>query len=133
MNSSAECVHLSVDTVLKIHNESIRRFGGAPELRSRDLLESAVAAPQAAFEGESVFSDLIDVAAAYLFYLCSNHPFVDGNKRTALGACIVFLKLNGARPAPDSPDWETLTLDVAAGRIDREATTARLRGLIEGA
>lgn len=131
MREANDCFHLSVDTVLKIHEKSIRRFGGSPELRSRDLLESAVAAPGAAFGGESVFSDVIEVAAAYLFYLCSNHPFVDGNKRTALGACIVFLKLNGALPSPDSPDWETLTLDVAAGRIDRDTTTERLRTLVE--
>ena len=91
MKAPGDCIHLSVDTVLKIHNESIRRFGGTPELRSRDLLESAVAAPQAAFGGESVFTDLIEVASAYLFYLCSNHPFVDGNKRTAL---VPFLRLN---------------------------------------
>lgn len=133
MRGIDDCYHLSVEMVLKIHEESIRRFGGAPELRSRDLLESAVAAPQAAFGGASVFSDLIEVAAAYLFYLCSNHPFVDGNKRTALGACLVFLKLNGAKPAPDSDDWEALTLDVAGGRIDRATTTARLRELVEAA
>lgn len=131
MKGPHDCYHLSVDTVLKIHEESIRRFGGTPELRSRDLLESAVAAPQAGFGGQSVFADLVEIAAAYLFYLCSNHPFVDGNKRTALGACIVFLKLNGAKPSPDSPAWEILTLDVAAGKIGREETTGRLRELVE--
>jgi death-on-curing protein len=114
MKGPHDCYHLSIETVLKIHEESIRRFGGTPELRSRDLLESAVAAPQAGFGGHSVFADLVEIAAAYLFYLCSNHPFVDGNKRTALGAWIVFLKLNGATPSPDFPTWETLTLDVAA-------------------
>jgi death-on-curing protein len=119
-----------VDIVLRIHGASIGRFGGAPELRSRELLESAVAAPQAGFGGEPVFSDLVEIAAAYLFYLCSNRPFVDGNKRTALGACLVFLKLNGATPFPDSPQWEALTLDVAAGRIGREEATRRLRELV---
>ena len=130
MSGQNDCFHLSIETVEKIHAASIARFGGAPELRTRDLLESAVSAPQAAFGGESVFSDLIDVAAAYLFYLCSNHPFVDGNNRTALGACIVFLKLNGAAPTPDSDEWESLTLDVAAGKLDREQTTERLRELV---
>ncbi len=131
MKGTEDCFHLSVETVLKIHDESIRRFGGTPELRSRELLESAVAAPQAAFGGVSVFSDLIEIAAAYLFYLCSNHPFVDGNKCTALGACLVFLKLNGAKPAPDSEAWEALTLDLAGGLMDRETTTVRLRELVE--
>ena len=132
MTAAGHCVHLSVDTVLKIHNESVRRFGGDPGLRSRELLESAVAAPQAIFDGESVFTDRIEIAAAYLYYLCSNHPFVDGNKRTALGACVVFLKLNGIKTAPDSNHWERLTVDVAAGRINRETATVRLRELVEG-
>ena len=70
------------------------------------------------------------MAAAYLFYLCRNHPFVDGNKRAALGACIVFLRLNGIEPKPDGPEWEELTLAVAAGAFDRETTTERLRRLL---
>lgn len=131
MKGANECFHLSVETVLKIHDASIHRFGGAAGLRSRDLLESAVAAPQSAFGGESVFADEVEIAAAYLFYLCSNHPFLDGNKRTALGACLVFLKLNGASPTPDSDLWESLTLDVAAGRLDRERATARLCDLVK--
>ena len=131
MNFSSDCVHLSVDKVQKIHNASIRRFGGNPELRSRELLESAVAAPQAIFEGKSFFADRVEIAAAYLYYICSNHPFIDGSKRTALGVCLVFLKLNGMSPAPDSRDWERLTVDIAASRINRETATARLRGMVE--
>lgn len=125
-----ECEHLTVEIVEEIHNAAIQRFGGASELRSRELLESAVAAPQVVFGGESPFADIIDVGAAYLYYLCSNRPFIDGNKRTALGACIVFLKLNGVKLLPDSKDWEKLTLDVEARRLDREETTERLRELI---
>jgi death-on-curing protein len=94
------------------------------------LLESAVAAPQASFGGESVYTDMIEMAAAYLFFLCRNHPFVDGNKRTALGACIIFLRLNGIEPQPDGQSWEDLTLEVAASRLDRDHTTQRLRSLV---
>lgn len=94
------------------------------------LLESAVAAPQASFGGESVYNDLIEVAAAYLFFICRNHPFVDGNKRTALGACIVFLRLNGIEPQSDGKPWEDLTLEVAASSLDRDQATQRLRALI---
>lgn len=131
MKSPEECFHLSVGMVERIHDASINRFGGSSELKSRELLESAVSAPQAVSEGKSVFSDLVDVAAASLYYLCSNHPFVDGNMRTALGACIVFLKLNGASPTPDSEEWEILVLEVANGRLSREQTTARLRKLVK--
>ena len=71
------------------------------------------------------------MAAAYLFYLCRNHPFIDGNKRAALGACIVFLRLNGIEPRPDRPDWEELTLALASGGFDRDQTTECLRKLIK--
>ena len=128
---SADCVHLTVDMVREIHAEVLERFGGLDGVREQALLESAVAAPQASFGGESVFSDVVDVAAAYMFYLCRNHPFLDGNKRAALGACIVFLRLNGLEPPPDGPHWEELTLAVAGGHIDRAKTTARLRRILE--
>jgi death-on-curing protein len=122
--------HLTVEVVQEIHSEAIGQFGGSDGIREMALLESAVAAPQASFGGESVYTDLAEVAAAYLFFLCCNHPFVDGNKRAALGSCIIFLRLNGVEPEPDSQAWEDLTLDVAASRIDREQTTTRLRALL---
>lgn len=114
----------------EIHAEAIARFRGPDGIRDLALLDSAVGAPQASFGGRSPFGDLAEVAAAYWYYLCKNHPFVDGNKRAALGACLVFLRLNGVEPAPDGPEWEELTLAVAAGRIDREQTTKRLRKLL---
>jgi death on curing protein len=123
------CFHLTVEIVREIHAEAIAAFGGSHGIRDQALLESAVAAPQASFGGKSPYIDLIEVAAAYLFYLCRNHPFIDGNKRTALGACLVFLRLNGAKPAPDGSDWEELTLAVAASVNDRDQTTQKLRAL----
>ena len=128
--SPSDCIHLKVDIVREIHREVLAAFGGADGLRDQGLLESAVAAPQATFGGESPFSDLVEIAAAYLFYLCRNHPLVDGNKRTAMTAAIVFLRLNEIAPAPDGAQWEALVLDVAASRIDREEATARLRKLL---
>ena len=116
--------------VTELHSAAIESFGGSLGLRDEALLESAVAAPQATFAGQSVYSDLTEIAGAYLFYLCRNHPFVDGNKRTAFGACLLFLRLNGIEPQPDSPDWEQLVLDVASSKLDRDATTKRLRKLL---
>lgn len=124
------CFHLTVDIVREIHAEAIAAFGGLDGVRDVALLESAVAAPQATFGGRSPFKDLAEVAAAYLFYLCRNHAFVDGNKRTALGACIVFLRLNGVEPEADGPEWEDLTMQVAASAVDRAETTRRLRRLL---
>jgi death-on-curing protein len=124
-----DCFHLSVEIVREIHAEAIKTFGGLNGIRDEALLASAVFAPQSSFGGKSPYTDLIDVAAAYLFYLCRNHPFVDGNKRTAMGAAIVFLRLNGMETAPDSEKWERLLLDVAAGKLDRDQTTQYLRKL----
>jgi len=116
-----------VEIVREIHAEAIARFGGSDGVRDSALLESAVAAPQASFGGKSPYRDLAEVAAAYLYYLCRNHPFIDGNKRTALGACIVFLRLNGIELRPDGPEWEELVLGIAAGSFDREQATVRFR------
>jgi death-on-curing protein len=126
-----DCFHLTVEIVREIHAEAIRNFGGLDGIRDEALLASAVFAPQSSFGGKSPYIDLIDVAAAYLFYLCRNHPFLDGNKRTAMTAAVVFLRLNGIEPARDSERWEKLMLDVAASKIDREETTARLRKLLK--
>ena len=80
---SAPLLHPTIDAALAIHAEVLAAHGGSPGLRSRELLESAVAAPQATMMGVPMISDPIEIAAAYLFYLSSNHPFVDGNGRTA--------------------------------------------------
>lgn len=127
----ANCFHLTVEIVREIHRTVIRDFGGSQGERDSSLLESAVAAPQATFGGKSTYSSVVEVAAAYLFYLCRNHPFLDGNKRTALGACLVFLKLNGMTPKSDGPEWEAFVLEVAASRIDRDETTKRLGRLLD--
>lgn len=128
--SPSDCIHLTVEIVREIHRSVIAEFGGLDGVRDEGLFESAVAAPQATFGGESPFADLTEVAAAYLFYLCRNHPFNDGNKRVAMTAAIVFLRLNGIEPAKDSEAWEQLMLDVAASRLDRDETTRRLRKLV---
>lgn len=124
------CIHLTVDIVKEIHEAVLAEFGGSGGIRDEGLLHSAVAAPQATFGGESPFADLPEVAAAYLFYICRNHPFVDGNKRAAMTSAIVFLRLNGIEPMPDSDKWEGLVLDVASSQLDRDATTKRLKALL---
>jgi len=130
-----ELIHLDVAAVTAIQVEVLAAHGGGEGLRDRALLESAVAAPQASVGGVPMIGDPVGIAAAHLFYLCRNHPFVDGNKRTALATCLVFLQANGMLPDPALPgrdvdDWETLAFDVAASRIDREATAQRLKTLL---
>jgi len=126
------CAHLTVAQVSEIHAAVLEEFGGLAGVKERGLLESAVAAPQATVFGQSPFADLAEVAAAYLFYLCRSHPFVDENKRTAMAAAIVFLRLNGVKTKPDGPEWESLVLDVAASRLDRAQTTRRLTKMLRG-
>jgi death-on-curing protein len=127
--------HLTVEAVRAIHAEVLSAHGGSAGLRDAALLESAVAAPQASFGGKALIDEPVAIAAAYLFYLCRNHPFVDGNKRTALAACLVVLEANGllpdiGLPARNVDDWEALVIDVAASRLDRDETTARLKALL---
>ena len=125
-----DCFHLTIEIVREIHDEAVKIFGGLHGIRDEALLASAVFAPQSSFGGKSPYIDLIDIAAAYLFYLGRNHPFLDGNKRTAMAAAVVFLRLNGFDPAADGDDWQRLVLDVTSGKIDREQTTRRLRKLV---
>jgi len=125
--------HLTVEAVKAIHREVLAAHGGAAGIRDETLLESAVAAPQASMMGQPLISDPLEIAAAYLFYICRNHPFPDGNKRTALAACLVFLEENGLLPDRKLPidDWEQIVVDVASSKIDRDATTRRLRKLLK--
>lgn len=125
--------HLTVEAVKAIHGEVLAAHGGAAGIRDETLLESAVAAPQASMMGQPLISDPLEIAAAYLFYICRNHPFLDGNKRTALAACLVFLEENGLLPDTKLPvnDWEQFVLDVAASKITRDETTRRLGKLLK--
>ena len=123
-----DLLHPTVEAVKAIHREVLQAHGGSAGIRDEGLLDSAVAAPQATMMGQPMFKEPVEVAAAYLFYLCRNHPFIDENKRTALATCLVFLSENGllSQEKLDADIWEQLVLDVAASRIDREETTKRL-------
>jgi death-on-curing protein len=125
--------HPTLEAVLAIHAEVLAAHGGASGLRSRELLESAIAAPQATKMGTPLMTDAIEIAAAYFFYLCGNHTFVDGNKQVALAACLVFLTENGLlkNEKLDPAEWEMLTLAIAAGALSRDEVTKRLRKLVK--
>jgi len=86
---------LTLAEVVDIHKDQIARYGGGSGIRDIGLLSSAVAMPYASFSSEFLHRDIYEMAAAYAFHICQNHPFVDGNKRTALASALVFLELNG--------------------------------------
>ena len=124
--------HPTPSAVKAIHAEVLAAHGGLPGLRDEALLESAVAAPQATILGSPLITDPFEIAAAYLFYICQNHPFIDGNKRVALATCLVFLSENQLLPTEelDADAWERLTLDVAASCLNREQTASQLKSLL---
>ena len=122
---------LDVDDVLELHALQLARYGGADGVRDRGLLESALAQPRATGDGEFVHGDLFAMAAAYLFHLVQNHPFVDGNKRTGMLATLVFLDLNGISITHGSPALYELTLGVAEGRVTKDAAAETLRRIAQ--
>lgn len=125
----AEPSFLTLAEVIDIHADQLRRYGGQPGLRDRGLLESALAQPEASFGGEWLHPALHDMAAAYAYHLCQNHPFVDGNKRTALACALVFLEMNGAAVLDPKGVLKNAMLAVASGKMDKAALANRLRSL----
>jgi death-on-curing protein len=118
---------LTLDHVLAIHQRMIAEFGGDPEVRDYGLLESAVAMPSAAFGGEFLHDGVPAMAAAYLFHICKNHAFVDGNKRTAVASAEVFILLNGMLLNASNKELEKLTLEVAQGKVSKDEAIAFFR------
>jgi death on curing protein len=120
---------LTADEVVALHEDQIRRYGGASGLRDISLLESAVAQPTATFEGRDLHPDPIDKAAAYAFHLRRDHPFVDGNKRVALASALVFLELNGIDVTDRRGALYKLMIEVASGRAGKPEIVEVLRRL----
>lgn len=112
-------VFLALDEVLALHADQLERYGGSPGIRDIALLQSALAMPRATFEGSFLHSTLHEMAAAYLFHLVRNHPFVDGNKRTGLMTAIVFLGLNGLVLKSRPDELAKLVSGVAAGEVGK--------------
>src|SRR5260370_40863868 len=101
---------LTMDEVLEVHRDQLTRYGGAPGIRALGLLQSALAQPQARFGGQFLPGDLLDMAAAYLFQLVQNHPFVDGNKRVGAVVALVFLRMNDQDLHITNVELESLVL-----------------------
>lgn len=118
---------LTLDEVLTIHADQIDRYGGSPGVRDLGLLQSALAQSQAVFGGQLLHPTLFEMAAAYLFHLVSNHPFVDGNKRVGTAAALVFLEMNDIEVTVAEEELATFVLEVAQGMRDKFEITNFLR------
>ena len=120
---------LTLSELIEIHNDQIANYGGEPGVRDINLLSSALAVPQSTYDGTFLHKDLFEMAAAYAYHICQNHPFVDGNKRVALVAALVFLDFNGIDI--DDPDDELypMMMGVAQGKKDKKTLAALFRKL----
>ena len=122
---------LSVDDVLLIHADTIENDGGSHGVRDHGLLDAAVAMPRQQFGGAFLHDDVAAMAAAYLFHIAQNHPFVDGNKRAAVMAALVFLQINGVKQLPAPRELEVTTRQVAAGELTKGKLTQWMRDQIK--
>jgi death on curing protein len=122
--------HPSLKAVLTLHDRQVQVFGGAFGVRDLGLLESAIAQPSASFGGELLHPTIADQAAAYLYHIAKNHPFIDGNKRTAFAVMETFLELNGYTLLLDNGAAYELVIQVAQSDINKEELTAKLSGAI---
>ncbi len=122
-------IFLTLSEVLELHHEEIILYGGADGIRDIGLLESAVSQPQATFGGDYLHEDLFHMAAAYTFHLAQNHPFFDGNKRTALAAGLVFLKINSQHVIDSNRKLIDVMIQVASGKLSKEELAKVFRKL----
>ena len=124
-----EPLFLTLVEVIEIHNNQIELYGGTKGLRDINLLQSAISQPQASFGGEWLHKDLFEMASAYAYHICANHPFLDGNKRAALASALVFLELN--RITIDNPRKKLFqaVMGVAQGNVSKKEFAELLKNL----
>lgn len=114
-----EPLFLALDEIVEIHRDQIERYGGKPGIRDIGLLESASAMPASGIGAGYLHSDIYEMAAAYLFHIIRNHPFIDGNKRTGAAASVVFLLMNGIELKADEESFEKMVRSAAEGKTDK--------------
>jgi len=122
---------LTLAEVNEIHADQIRHYGGLAGVRDMNLLSSAVAMPYASFSGDFLHKDLFEMAAAYAFHICQNHPFIDGNKRTSLASALVFLELNGISISRTQGKLYDAIINISSGKTKKEDLAEVLRTLAE--
>ena len=120
---------LSLADVIRVHADQIERYGGAAGVRDFGLLQSALAMPEASFEGEWLHRDIYEMAAAYAFHIVRNHPFIDGNKRTGLACALVFLELNGTSLSDPEGTLYDAIMQTATSALDKLGLAKILRSL----
>ena len=122
-----EPVFLELGEILLIHQDQLERYGGSPGVRDINILQSATAMPRAGIADRYLHEDLFEMAAAYMYYLVRDHPFVDGNKRTGAVAALVFLEMNDIEILVNEEELESTVRSVAEGNTTKADITTFLR------
>lgn len=125
----AEPLFLTLAEVIEIHKDQVALYGGDSSIRDLGLLQSAIAQPQASFGGEWLHQDIYEMAAAYAFHICQNHPFIDGNKRTALASALVFLELNAVEINDPQQKLYQAMLELSQGKLKKPEFAELLKEL----
>jgi death-on-curing protein len=115
-----EIEFLSLEDVLFIHEFQLKKYGGGSGIRDEGLLTSAIEMAASGFGDEYFHSFPFEMAAAYLFHMVQNHPFIDGNKRTGFASAHTFLKFNGYELNFSEDEVYTLVIEVATGQLSKE-------------
>lgn len=123
--------YVTVNDVIRLHNDQIKKYGGIPGIRDKGSLESAIYQPQATFAGQDLYPNIIEKAAAYVFYLCQSHAFVDGNKRTAAVTLEYFLELNGYELKAEESQFLSVIQNLANHQLGRADLANWLRSNIK--
>jgi death-on-curing protein len=116
---------------MRLHGSLIEQYGGIAGIRDVGLLDSAVVMPQTAYDGRYMHGDIFEMAAAYMYHIVQNHPFLDGNKRTSATAAIVFLAINDIQIHNDEEGLVELTLLAATGQANKSEIAEFFRSHVE--
>jgi len=122
-----EPLFLELEEILEIHSDQLNHYGGSDGIRDMGLLQSAIAMPRAQFGGQFLHANLFEMAAAYLFHLVQNHPFIDGNKRVGAAVADIFLAMNHIDLTANERAYEKLVLAVSRGKIGKPELADFLR------
>ncbi len=120
-------IFLTLEELIDMHRDQAARYGGSAGVRDLGMLQSAIAMPAAGVRGQFLHTDLCEMAAAYLFHIVQNHPFIDGSKRVGAVAAYVFLALNQMRLTADAASYAELVLSVARGDTPKSAVAEFFR------
>jgi len=118
---------LNYEKILIIHKNQIKNYGGIHSIRDNDLLKSALAQPKITFRGKYLHKNIFQMAAAYLFHIVNNHPFIDGNKRTGLVTALIFLEMNNIEIQESNEKIEKIILKIAQGKMNKKEIATWLK------